>query len=41
MTDETTQTGVSPEFDEDALASAFGDVPLEGETVPDEAAAEP
>lgn len=41
MTDETTLPGVSPEMDENALASALGDVPFDGETVPGDAAAEP
>lgn len=42
MTIETTpNAGVSPELDENALASAFESVPNEGESVPADAAAEP
>jgi hypothetical protein len=40
MNDETTHEGVSPELDENALASMLEDVPVEGETVQDAPAAE-
>lgn len=32
MNDETTQPGVSQELDENALASAFDDLPNDGQT---------
>lgn len=42
MTDETTQAGVSPEMDENALASAFEDLPESGEQAqPTQEQAEP